>query len=432
MFNIMFEFNSSLGRKIFKSTSIYAIGNIINKAVPFILLPILTRFLSPEEYGILATFTALFGIVQIVIYMGTTDAIVRGFFDREKQNFVFSEYVFNGILINVLVFGIILSGWFILKNWLSRLIPIPFKFQLFIPIISFFVAVMGIPLKLWVIRKKPVSHVIFNMSNAVVELILAVLFVAVLRLGWQGRIGSLFFAKFLFFLIGMYFVVKYGFFKIRLNKSYLKDIFAYGFPVVLHSLGFVIIAAIDKFFINAFVGLSATGVYSVSFSVCSLIAFFTGAFNLAWMPFFYENLHNPTDFFKKKLVKCTYLYFALVLVGVFLFILTVPYVLRALVGEKFLNANIFIFWLSLGFGFHAMYTVVVNYIFYAKKTYILSKIAMLTIFLSVAFNYVLIRVNGALGVAQATCLVFFFRFILVWYFSNRVYPMPWFKWNIIQ
>jgi len=143
---------------LIKSTFIYAGGNLVTRAIPFILLPILTRFLSPEDYGMLATFMAIFGVVQVVIYMGTTDAIVRGYFDREKEGFNFSKYVFNGVFINFTIFVTILTLWVLLKFYFQKIIPIPFDYQLLIPLLGLFVSINGIRSKLWVIMKKPLAY----------------------------------------------------------------------------------------------------------------------------------------------------------------------------------------------------------------------------------------------------------------------------------
>lgn len=41
---------------LIKSSLIYLVSSVINKGLPFILLPILTKYLTPEEYGIIAMF----------------------------------------------------------------------------------------------------------------------------------------------------------------------------------------------------------------------------------------------------------------------------------------------------------------------------------------------------------------------------------------
>lgn len=69
--------------------------------------------------------------------------------------------------------------------------------------------------------------------------------------------------------------------------------------------------------------------------------------------------------------------------------------------------------------------MVVNYIFYVKKTYILAWITFLSAAINIVLNYFLIRANGAIGAAQATAITFFVSFILTWILSAKVYNMPW-------
>jgi len=73
-----------------------------------------------------------------------------------------------------------------------------------------------------------------------------------------------------------------------------------------------------------------------------------------------------------------------------------------------------------------MYLMVVNYIFFVEKTHILAWITFFCALLNILFSYVFIRLNGAIGAAQAVCLTSLIAFILTWILSNRVYKMPWF------
>jgi len=69
--------------------------------------------------------------------------------------------------------------------------------------------------------------------------------------------------------------------------------------------------------------------------------------------------------------------------------------------------------------------MVVGYIFYVKKTYILAWITFMTAVINVFLSYYLIKLNGALGAAQGTMLAFLFSYIFTWILSSKVYKMPW-------
>lgn len=48
---------------LFRSAGIYTITQMINSAIPFLLMPVLTRYLTPTDYGIVAMFGVLLSFV---------------------------------------------------------------------------------------------------------------------------------------------------------------------------------------------------------------------------------------------------------------------------------------------------------------------------------------------------------------------------------
>ena len=54
---------SSLGKSIF----VYTLSNLFSSALPFILLPFLTHYLSPKDYGILSNLTGFLAIVMPLV-----------------------------------------------------------------------------------------------------------------------------------------------------------------------------------------------------------------------------------------------------------------------------------------------------------------------------------------------------------------------------
>jgi O-antigen/teichoic acid export membrane protein len=95
------------------------------------------------------------------------------------------------------------------------------------------------------------------------------------------------------------------------------------------------------------------------------------------------------------------------------------------VGPEFAGAQPFIFWLSLGFAFSGMHSMVVNYIYFAQKTARYGLVSIMSVLFNVALNYFLILQNGAIGAAQATCITYLLTFLMTWRLSSQVHPMPW-------
>ncbi|MDL4030324.1 oligosaccharide flippase family protein, partial [Proteus mirabilis] len=72
--------------KLLRGASVYLTSNILNSAIPFLLLPILTRYLSTEEYGKIAMFQIFLAGISTLIGCNTISAISRKYFDDRKYD----------------------------------------------------------------------------------------------------------------------------------------------------------------------------------------------------------------------------------------------------------------------------------------------------------------------------------------------------------
>lgn len=86
-------------------------------------------------------------------------------------------------------------------------------------------------------------------------------------------------------------------------------------------------------------------------------------------------------------------------------------------------------WIALGQGFQGMYLMVTNYIFFSKKTGMLSVVSISSGLLNLILLVTLIPILGLQGAAMAFAASMGIRFILVWRVAQRRHSMPWFSFN---
>ena len=208
-------------------------------------------------------------------------------------------------------------------------------------------------------------------------------------------------------------------------KTYVKDALVFGIPLIPHAFGGWVITWIDRIFINSMVSVAATGIYTVGYQVGMIIGLLAISFNRAWTPFLFEKLKENNSASKLRIVKFTYLYGVGIIVLALALSLVAPWFLEFFVSKDFHCAYKYVFWIALGYAANGMYFMVVNYIFYVKKTYILAWVTFFSAGINIVLNYFFIKANGAIGAAQATTITFFISFILTWILSARVYKMPW-------
>ena len=139
-----------------------------------------------------------------------------------------------------------------------------------------------------------------------------------------------------------------------------------------------------------------------------IISLLAHSFNLTWSPFLFEKLKVNNYPSKVKVVKFTYLYDGGIILLVLVLSFIAPYFLKFFVSQYFYSAYKYVLWIVLGYAFQGMYFMVVNYIFYVKKTYILACITFLSAGVNFVLNYFFIKANGAIGAAQVTTITFFY------------------------
>ncbi|MFZ6009543.1 MAG: lipopolysaccharide biosynthesis protein, partial [Bacteroidota bacterium] len=343
------------------------------------------------------------------------------FFD---QRFDFEQYVGNSLLLTFGTGLIALLLVVVFDGPLSELPDFPVSALWLVPVYCFCHNICELLLSIWRAQSKPVAFGLFRVGRTLLEIGLSVLFVTAAAKGWRGRIDGMLVAAISFGFLALIFLFRA---KVRVSASvaYLKDIAKFGAPLIPHTLGAIVMIYSDRLFITKMIGLSETGAYTVGYQVAMAISLLQSSFNLAWVPWFYDRLNQKNNLINRQIVQISYVYFLVILLCALALTLISPLVFRVFIHESFHDAIQFVFWISIGFAFDGMYKMVVNYIFYLKKTYLISIITVVTATLNLILNYFFISWYGAVGAAKATALCMLFEFILVWWMSSRIYPMPW-------
>ena len=418
-----------LTKKLLKNSFIFVLGDVLNKAVPFFMLPVLTRYLTPEDYGIISLFTVFVSILAVFTGLSIHGAINVNFFKMKKDDL--KVFIGNCIIIlNVSTF-IVLFFIYMLHPLIIEKLNIGIEWIFVGVVLAFSQFLTTINLLLWMAEEKPKPYSIYQISQTLTVTLLSLTLIVGFRMNWEGQLIATTIGTLLFSIISFVFIIKRGYLIFQPKKEYMKDALQFGVPLIPHALASWVITGADRIVIMGILGTSATGIYAVGYQIGMIMGVLVTALNKAWNPYIYKILStNPTLKDKKKIVKFTYIYF----IGIFLFAiifskiseLLIPYFL----GEKFTEATKFILYFSITFSFQGMYFMVTNYIFYVKKTHILAYVTFSTALLHLGLLYLLVNTNGSIGAAQANIITFAVTFFIVWILANKSYPMPWKNWSL--
>lgn len=90
------EFKNILNNSLVKAGSWYTITNFFGKGIAFLTIPIFTRLLSTEDYGIVSLLTSRVGTFSIIISLDLMGSVGRGKTEfKEKYNEFSSSILFQ-------------------------------------------------------------------------------------------------------------------------------------------------------------------------------------------------------------------------------------------------------------------------------------------------------------------------------------------------
>lgn len=404
---------------------IYLGANILNAMIPFALLPILTRFLSPAEYGQVAMYQVLLSALASIIGLSVHGAAGVKYYDNDVTPHELGEFM--GSCFQILVFTTCLALVIVvpfrapLGGWLG-LDPAWVVWAVVVSAASF---VVQIRLGQWQVRKRPFSFGLFRIGSSLANALLSILLVVVLLQGAAGRIDGQNIMLLASGLIAYLLLKKDQLISWTWRPDYIREALRFGIPLIPHVLGLMLLTTIDRVMINSKLGLQYVGTYMVAVQLTSVMPIVFSAINTAYVPWLFERLQRNDENEKSQIVRYTYLYFAVVLALALAAFPIGYWFVPMIAGDQYADAGSAVGWLALGQAFIGMYLMVTNYIFFSKRTGLLSIVTISSGVLNIALLMLLIDLFGIEGAAMAFAIAMAIRFCLTWWVAQKRHPMPW-------
>ena len=414
---------SIIGNNFISSMSIYTLSNVFNALIPFLLLPILSRYLSTDEYGVYSIYILLVNVLVPFTGLQISRSIVRNYIDQEIIDI--SLYTSSCIVISTISTLLITIIVISFSSFFSKLFLIP-EYWLWAPIIaSYGQTYLAVSLGLLQMSDRPFAYGLVRISHSLLLSLLTIYLV--LQLNWKAE-GPIFghAISMLTLVPFMLFIFAYtGFIKLQLSVAYIIDALKYGLPLVPHVIGTVLVTMIDRIFISHYIGMDAVGVYAAGYQISLILFIIITSFNQVWTPWLFPKLKEGTYENRRQIVKIIYLFFSILVLCAFLFsLISFPFI-QFYLDESFFDSSMVIPWLLASFVFHGMYIVMGSFLYFSKKTGLLSLATIITALVNILFNFILVPIFGVIGAAQASIISFLFGFLLTWYFVSLCVKLPW-------
>jgi O-antigen/teichoic acid export membrane protein len=402
------------------SAIVYSLANIMNSAIPFLLLPLLTRVLTPHEFGQVTIFTTLLAACAGIVGLSAHGAINVRYFQQDGAH---PGYVGTALAIVAASASAVLATVLLLAPWLSGWTGLSALWLALAVTAAAAQALIQIRLVMWLARGDAVRYGSFQVLQTTLNLSLSVLLVLV-GMGWEGRGAGIAIAMLLFAVAGVVSLRRSHLVDWRIEATSARDIMRFGVPLMPHVIGTMFIATSDRLMVARLTSVQEAGVYAAGLQVGLVIGMIADAVVKALGPWVYARLESSDCLVRRRVVHLTYVYFVGIAIAALVLGAAAPYLLL-LVGESFRSSRDVVMYIALGGAFGGMYLMVVNYIFFTKRNELLSAASLSVGALNLVASYWLIGRHGIVGAAQAYALSQALLFLIVWITAAHLHPMPW-------
>ncbi len=419
-------------RRIVKHSSVYMTGMIISRVISFVMLPLYTHYLSPDDYGILELLMTTSDIIAIVVGIGLSDAVFRFYSEArslEEKNRVISTALYMGVTLFFVIFGLM----FLNARFFSSLLFTSEDYTRHFQLVFFSFALTGaveLPFVYLRARAQSVKFVVLSTIRLITQLGLNILFIVVL--GYKV-LGVLYSTVIVSATMSLYLVVStmrgcgFGF-----SRDLVRKFVSYGLPLVASGVGTFIVTTSDRFILKAFRDLDEVGLYSLGFKFGSMVILvLMGPFFQHWAIEMFEiaKRRDHEEVFAR--VSDGIFFLSIILIfGVSVYIKEIIMIIAA---PEYLEAYTVVPIVCLAYYFSSLAYFVEAGVLIQKKTKYIAYSMIAAVVTSLGLNFLLIPSFGMYGAGVAVACTFSVRFLLIYRWSQKVYPLPykWFRLNSI-
>lgn len=409
-------------RRLPTAALIYGMGDALTKAANFFLLPVITRFLTPKEYGILGAVMAFSIVLNLFLQLNLGGSVMRFYSfcpdDKSRRK-----------LIGTLM--LLMLGWSLLVVVLLNIVGATalngifrdIRFNPYLRLgtwLAFFTVIPVLPLVMLQMQQRPALYRAFTFLNFLLVTGGTLLFVVGFRLEALGYlIGQTVGAA---LMAVLFLLFAYRFISLSFAWPTVKMCLLFSLPLALYSLGGWAMNMSNRFFIERYVSLGELGLFNLGYQFAMILGLVLGAIGLAFTPIFYETVKRAEG--PHLLARFGVFYIAGTL-GLGLIISVFSKVaIQIMTQPAYHLAYRVVPILTATQCLKCIWHLIVNPLFLKKKTSYLAGLMTVAAGLSISLNFWLVPRYGITGAALAPFLANLFLTAAVFAISIRLYPVP--------
>ena len=309
-------------REIGTNTIYYGLGNILNKSLGLFLIPVYSRHIPIEQYGVLAILELTILLLLALLNFGITSGHER-FFYLEKEKKEYSKFLFNNVLGLFLISLISLTIISLFSSSLSLFFwgNKEYTYFILLAVLITFVEINNvIPLQILQYDGKPLTYIITNFVRLLLSVAATIYFVISKNLGIEGVLYGR--------LVGSGITMIFQFFSVVVPRMVMEIDFSkilmtmrYGLPLTISLIGYLIFASSDRYMLNWLTDERQTGMYGFGYKISNMVMLLVQSIGIGYLPSVYkqEKQEDNKRFYRKMLFYYTFVMSYAILIFLFFY-----------------------------------------------------------------------------------------------------------------
>lgn len=382
-----------------KASAWFVVCNIIQKGISFFTIPIFTRLLTTEEYGMTNVYQSWMSLIIIFATLNLqygvfNTAMIK--FEEDRDRFISS---LQG-LSTAFTAGIFVIYFVMHKSW-DSLLGLPFVLML-----TMFAELFTSPaLGFWSGKQrfdiKYKGLVSLTLLIAVLSPIIGILLVLPAENRGVARIIGCAMANILVGLILYFYNWKKG--KSLYVKEYWVFALKFNLPLIPYYLSQMVFNQSDRLMIDYLSGRDKAGIYGVAYSMGLVLNFVINAINGSFVPWTYKSIRDKKQ---KNIKNIANGISVLVAVMLSLLILVTPELMRFIAGPEYYEAIWVVPPIAASLFFLFMSQLSINIEFYFGENTLLIKGSIISAVVNVVLNLIFIKMFGYIAAGYTTLIAY--------------------------
>lgn len=407
--------------KVITNTTFYSFASFLQKGIGFLLLPLYTHYLSPDDYGVLNVITSITGFISILFTMSLHGAASRFHFDSEDVDY--RAKVWGTILLLVLVNSVF---WGVIAITFHKYLIDPFTKGIdFYPLVLLsIITTMLSPVYLfyqqWLRnRQEGKRYIINSLSNFIMTVLLNIILLSIFNMGIMSMILSSLLVAIVYFAYSIWRFLP------NINLKYDKQIghraISYSLPLIPHNITGYWSVMIDRIMLNSMAGALAVGLYSIGSQFGSIVSIVASSINLAFSPWCFQEMAKGCDGDYEKLY--TFADAGIVICGLIALVISLfsPEVVTLMTNNSYYDAWLPIPFICFGYVANGLYYFFCQPLFFAHTKYVMY-ISIVALTFAYLGNLLLIPILGIIGTGISLYLSMMITAIMALIISHKLEP----------